>query len=463
MRHFPIFIDLAGRSVFVAGGGETALAKLRLLLKTRADITVYAPEPCPEISAWAAEGRLRLARRDPGPDDIRENAPALIYAAHDAGGRDAEIAALGRQAGVLVNVVDNLEASDFITPALVDRDPVTVAIGTEGAAPVLARKIKADIEAMLPASLGPMARIARRVRDHAAALPMGRARRDFWSRFFFGPGARAFEQRGVAGAEAALGALLAAPETEPEGRVAIAGAGPGDPGLLTRRTAALLHEADVVIHDRLVSDEILDLARREARIIAAGKTGYGPGWAQEDITAEMIRHARAGRFVVRLKGGDPAVFARLDEEVSALHAAGVPVEVVPGITTASAAVAHLGQSLTQRGRNGAFRLVTGHDINGFAEQDWRALAQPGAVSAVYMGRRAARFLAGRLLMHGAAPDLPVTLMTNVSRSTQQVTETVLSRIGDAVAGLEDGPAIILLGITGGVQVDAGQTLQEAQS
>ena len=181
----------------------------------------------------------------------------------------------------------------------------------------------------------------------------------------------------------------------------LVGAGPGDPELLTLKARRLLHEADVVIHDRLVPEAILELARREATIVEVGKNAYGPSWKQADINALMVRHAQAGATVVRLKGGDPAVFGRLDEEIEALEAAGIAYGVVPGVTSASAAAAAIGQSLTKRGRNSSFRVLTGHDVDGFAEHDWRELAKPGATAAIYMGVKAATFLRGRLLMHGA--------------------------------------------------------------
>lgn len=458
MRYFPVFLDTRARPVLVVGGGETAVAKLRLLSKSDAAITVFAPHPAPEILAWAAAGALTVEARPLTPGDVAAN--ALVYAAEDDADRDARTRAIGRSAGALVNVVDNLTDSDFLTPAIVDRDPVTVAIGTEGAAPVLARRIKADVEAMLPAALGQLTRIARGFRDHAARLPAGRARRAFWSRFFFGRGPDALRDGGTGGAEAALESLFAdAGAAGPaSGRVVFVGAGPGDPDLLTRKALAALHDADVVIHDRLVSAEILELARREARLIEAGKTGFGQSWLQDDINAEMVRQAAEGQLVVRLKGGDPTIFGRLDEETAALRAAGVPFEVVPGITAASAAAAGLGQSLTSRGRNSGYRVLTAHDLDGFAELDWRALAQPGAVATVYMGKRAATFLSGRLLMHGADPQTAVTAVENVSRVNQRVVASTLARLGaDLAAAAPSGPVVLLVGVAAGeAAAPAGQ-------
>ena len=302
---------------------------------------------------------------------------------------------------------------------------------------------------MLPQATGPLARVAERFRPVAARLAPGRSRRAFWARFFEADGPSAYDRGGERGARKALlrgftDALLASRQA---GSVALVGAGPGDPDLMTRKAARVLHEADTVLHDALVPSAILELARREARIVCVGKRGFAPSWRQPDIDALMIEEARAGRRVVRLKAGDPAIFARLDEEVAALLEAGVAYEVVPGITAASAAAAGMGRSLTRRGRNSELRILTGHDVDGFADQDWQALARPGTAAAIYMGLRAAHFLAGRLLMHGADADTPVTVVENVSRAGQRTLATTLASLPATLdeSGL-DGPAVILLGV-----------------
>lgn len=447
MQHFPIFVALKGQRVVVSGAGETAVAKLRLLLKTEARIAVYGADPVAQVVDWAKTGKLLLSERPVQTGDAL--CARLFYAANDDAAEDARAAAIGHAAGALVNIVDNLQDSQFITPAIVDRDPVTVAIGTEGAAPVLARQIKADIEAHLPASLGLLTRIGQSFRRAADALPMGRVRRDFWSAFYFRAGPKALAQGGERAARDVLDSLLAdhLAAKRAKGSVALVGAGPGDPGLLTRKAQKLLHEADVVIHDSLVGQGVLELARREATVIETGKRGFGPSWKQADINAEMIRHAAQGAQVVRLKGGDPVVFGRLDEEIEALDTADIDWQIVPGVTAASAAAANIGQSLTKRDRNSDLRIITGHDVKGFADQDWRALARPGSVAAVYMGKRAARFVAGRLLMHGADAATPVTIVENVSRADQAVLDTTLAALPDLLeAAPLDGPAVILLGL-----------------
>ena len=459
MDHFPVFMAVAGRRIVLSGGGEAALAKLRLILKTTAHVTVIAADAAPEIHRWAAEGRLTLIPRAMEPGDAM--CAVLFYAANEDDAEDARVAALAHRDGARVNIVDNLHDSQFITPAIVDRDPVVIAIGTEGAAPVLARAIKRDLEERLPASLGLLARIGKTFRAAADALPMGVKRRDFWSAFYAKVGPQAVEKDGEAGVLPALEKLLDDTLHAPEkaGHVDLVGAGPGDPDLLTLKARKALDVADVVIYDRLVSREILELARREAVMIDAGKEGFGTSMAQEDIDALIVEHALKGAHVVRLKSGDPTVFGRLDEEIAALEAAGISWRIVPGITAASAAVASIGQSLTKRGRNSSVRFMTGHDTKGFADHDWRVLARPGEVAAIYMGKRAARFIQGRLLMHGADPMMPVTVIENASRPDQRVLATCLSQLEPTLtqAGLT-GPALTFLGLAPRDAMATAQTL-----
>lgn len=235
------------------------------------------------------------------------------------------------------------------------------------------------------------------------------------------------------------------PHPPPSGQVIFAGAGPGAADHLTIGVWRALQEADVVIHDRLVGPEVLALIPDTARRIDAGKEGFGPSTPQEAINDLIVAHALTGARVVRLKGGDPGIFGRLDEEISAVQAAGLPFTILPGLTAASVAAAQIGQGLTRRGRNKGVRIITGHDVAGFAEQDWRGMASSGEVAAIYMGKASARFLQGRLMMHGAAPETPVTLVENVSRADQRILPATLATLPEAAAALS-GPAVILFGL-----------------
>ncbi|MEQ6247803.1 siroheme synthase CysG [Sulfitobacter sp. HNIBRBA3233] len=446
MDHFPIFVATQSARIIVSGGGDAALAKLRLLMKTTGRITVFAEDPAPEIADWAAAGKLTLVRRAMDHGDAV--CARLFYGANEDAAEDARTAALARACGALVNIVDNLADSQFITPAIVDRDPVTIAIGTEGAAPVLARAIKADLEERLPQSLGLLARIGKTFRRASYALPFGRARRDFWRDYYFNAGPKAVAD-GEDAVRPALDALLAdhMGRTARAGHVAFVGGGPGDPELLTLKARRALDEADVVIYDRLITPEILELARREAVMIDVGKEGFGPSTPQERINALLVEHAADGSQVVRLKSGDATVFGRLDEEIEAVEEAGIGWHIVPGITSASAAVAAIGQSLTRRGRNASVRFLTGHDTKGFADHDWATLARPGEVAAIYMGKKSARFIQGRLIMHGCDRQTPVTLIENASRPNQRVIETTLDALPATLEAAQmSGPALTFLGL-----------------
>jgi len=451
VRYFPIFTDLDGALVIVSGSGEVAAAKLRLLLKTDARIAVFGADPLPQIEHWADQGRLRLERRKVEQDDVSR--ARLLYAANADAVEDARAAAIGRAAGAWINVVDNIVDSDFITPAIVDRDPVVVAIGTEGAAPVLGRRLKAQFEHQLNGTIATLARVAKDFRPLAAKIPYGRKRRAFWAEYYDHVGPAALGRGGEAALEEALAGSIEAhlsgkaADTKRPGKVWMVGAGPGDPELLTHKASRALHDADVIVHDRLVSADILELARREAEFIEVGKTPGGKSWSQGDINALMIQHAANGAHVARVKSGDPTIFGRLDEEMDALDAAGIAFEIIPGITSASAAAAVAKVSMTRRGRNSSFRFITGQDVNGFAEQDWKGLAQSGAAAAIYMGVHAARFIQGRLMIHGAAPNTPITAIESISRHDQKLVPATLATMIDAFEAADlKGPAILFLGL-----------------
>ena len=435
MRYLPIHIDLRGRDVVVYGGGGAAEAKLRTLLKTEAQITVIAEHPSAEIRRWADAGRLSIVDR---PMD----GAALVYAATDDPQHNLRIAEAARALGIPVNAADMPAGCDFITPAIVDRSPVAVSIGTEGTSPGLARALKSDLEARLPSDFGDTARTIKGLRDvFKTEEPDIAKRQALWADVL---GSGLSDVASLDGKSVTERFHTARAGSENDGHVHIVGAGPGDPDLLTVGALRVMHSADVVVYDRLVSDEVLSLCRREAEFIYVGKQAGGASTRQEAINAVLVEKAGDGQRVVRLKSGDPLVFGRAEEEFSALDAAGIGFTIHPGITAATAAAAGLRHSLTVRGENTAAVLATGHDENGFAELDWAALAKSGARASIYMGVRAARFIQGRLLVHGADPQTPVSVVENASRADQRIVEATLATLPEALEGVT-GPAVLMLG------------------
>ena len=448
MRYFPIFVDLENQQVAVSGAGECAVAKLRLLLKTPAKIRVFGTNPDPQILLWHINGCVDLVDRALQPTDMLN--AKLFYAANADKNEDARVLSIARNQGVLANAVDDLEASQFITPAIVDREPVTVAIGTEGTAPVLARRIKSKVEELLPTSTGTLAKFSAKYRNYVANIGNGKKRRQFWERFFTAADPFSSVQTSIQTLRDTIGNQILDSDSlqNSTGKVIFVGSGPGDPGLLTLNARHEIESCDVVLYDNLVSHEILDLARREAKIVNVGKRGYIGGWRQKDINDLMIEHVIRGDRVVRLKSGDPVLFGRLDEELQALDDQNIEYDIIPGITAASAAAATIGRSLTRRKRNSAIRFVTGHSAHGYSEFEWKDLAHPNAVTVVYMGQKAVKYMRGRLMMHGAAPDTPVTVVANVTRSNEKILVTSLQNLPDSLAQSNfSGPVIMLLGLS----------------
>jgi uroporphyrin-III C-methyltransferase/precorrin-2 dehydrogenase/sirohydrochlorin ferrochelatase len=454
MRYFPLFADLARADVLVVGGGEQAAQKVRLLRKTSAHITVVAEAVTEELRQLGEQSAIWIVARTFIARDL--DGQRLVYAATGDRLLDASVARAARARGIPVNVVDAPALSSFIMPAIVDRDPVTVAIGTEGAAPVLAREIKTLLETLLPANFGTLARRAQGLRETVAkAVADPRAHRRLWERLLQGPFRRAI----LRGAEDEAGRILAAElhgEDRPaqeragdpaNGRVALIGCGPGDPDLLTLKAVQRLQEADVLVVDRLVNPKVLEYARRDAERIFVGKTPHGPTTSQAEINRILVREAGAGKVVARLKGGDPFVFGRAAEEMAACQAAGIDVEVVPGVTAAHACAARIGLPMTLRERVRHFAVVTGSSADGEPDLDWQALAAEGAAFAVYMGVGNAPLLRKNLLAAGADAATPVVIVENGTLDSERAVATTLSDLTDAVAQhAVVSPAVIFVGL-----------------
>ena len=441
MRYLPIHIDLKDKTVLIYGDGPAAEAKLRTLMKTEARLLVIADEPSSEQSLWAQSGLIEVV------DEADMADAALIYAATEHPGENLKIATKARALGIPVNAADQPAGCDFITPAIVDRAPVAVSIGTEGTSPGLARALKSDLESRLPSDLGKTALTIKELRDDLKAQEPDIAKRQALWADVLGSGLNDFS---TLDAETISERYQAASsgQTNPEGHVHIVGAGPGNPDLLTIGALRVMHSADVIVYDRLVSEEVLSLCRREAEFIYVGKQAGKTSTRQGVINEILVEKASKGHSVVRLKSGDPLVFGRAEEEFSALDEASVAFTIHPGITAATAAAASLSHSLTVRGENTAAVLATGHDENGFAELDWASLAKPGARASIYMGLRAARFIQGRLLLHDADPATPVTIVENASRPNEVIVSSTLANLPEMLSLNEiKGPAVLMLGYT----------------
>jgi uroporphyrin-III C-methyltransferase/precorrin-2 dehydrogenase/sirohydrochlorin ferrochelatase len=447
VNYFPVFFDLAGQKVLIVGGGEVALRKVSLLERTGALITVVAPQIAPELLERAAAGKVTLAIREFAPGDL--DGARLVIVATSRRAVNRWIAKLSESRNVPVNVVDDREASRFIVPAIIDRDPVLVAVSTGGTSPVLARRLRERLEALIPKRIGAMAAWLKALRG-AARLKLRDIdeRRRFFEAVVDGPAARRFIDGDSKGAERLAQRLLAMTSTAPRaaGEVILVGAGPGDPELLTLKALRALQDADVILHDRLVSDAVLDLARRDAVRICVGKSAGKAGSTQEEINALLIEHATEGRRVVRLKGGDPFVFGRGGEELQALAAARISFSVVPGITAAVGAAAYAGIPLTHRDYAHAVIFATGHAPGDGQEPDWRALAMPGVTAVFYMGLARVDHLVERLLEHGAPGSRPAALIAQGTTADQRVVTATLATVRDAASAAElESPALLVVG------------------
>lgn len=446
LAFFPISFAVANRPIALIGEGEKALQKLRLLARSAAKIHLHAAEPSLALRRTAETLGAILHAQAPQEEDLR--GCALIVVACDDPTKEASATGLARSVGVPVNVVDKPDLSDFAFPAIVDRSPIAIAISTDGTAPVLAQKLRSRIERMLPPRFGLLAVAAAALRDAVRnGLPDAGDRRRFWSAFFDGPAADAAIAGDIAdGRRIGIRALDTAPTRAPIGRVALVGAGPGAPDLLTLRAQRLLQEADVLVHDALVTEDVLDMARRDAMRIPVGKRKGRPSTPQQEINGLLIRLAREGHRVVRLKSGDPTVFGRAGEEIASLRAAGVSVEVVPGITAAFAAAADLGVSLTHRRHASELIFATGHEADPERPPHWARAAAAGATLALYMSRSVADRVARLLLEAGLSPATPAFAVERAGQSDRKIYAGNVGRL-EALANTSrsDGAMVLLVG------------------
>ncbi|GLS21184.1 siroheme synthase [Labrys miyagiensis] len=445
----PVFYRLSGKPVLVIGATQGAVWKAELLASTGAHVTVIAPQaeaPLAELCAREGVHVGHLARAW-NESDL---ASAVLIVADVSDDEEAQrLASLARKAGTPVNIVDRPDFCDFQFGSIVNRSPLVVGISTSGAVPVFGQAIRARIEMLLPAGFQKWAEAARNWRPLVQARGLSlHARRAVWERFV----AAAFRKPDHVPDEKDRTAFLASIEQEAQapglGSVTLVGAGPGDPELLTLKAVRALQAADVILHDDLVSPEVLDFARREAERIITGKRGHRPSCKQDDINALMVTLAREGKRVVRLKGGDPLIFGRAGEEIAACRAAGVPIQVIPGITAASGAAASLEVSLTHRDHARRLQYITAHAKNGKLpdDLDWKALADPAATSAIYMGKLVVGEVSSNLLATGMAPDTPAIIVEYATHARERRFHTTIAAMASVFAANElDGPCIILFG------------------
>jgi uroporphyrin-III C-methyltransferase / precorrin-2 dehydrogenase / sirohydrochlorin ferrochelatase len=445
MKLYPLFADLSHRAVLVVGGGAVAERKIAGLLGAQAQVTVNAPTLTPRLQRWAAEGRI-AHRRDAFQESWLDRVWLVVAATSDVE-LNRVIATFAGLRRIFVNVVDDAALSSFHVPAVVDRAPLTIAISSGGEAPMLARLLRERLETLLDHSLGALATLAARLRRRIRLRhPDLAARRRFYESLFTGPVATLLRQGRPEEARQAAEQALATVSAASTGSVVLVGAGPGDPGLLTLRALRALNEADVILHDRLVSAEVLDLARRDAERIEVGKQAGHHHTTQDGIHALLLQHAQAGRRVVRLKGGDPFVFGRGGEELEFLRDHGIPYEVVPGITAAVACAAYAGVPLTHREHAQSVRFVTAHCQSSRDTLDWAALAQERQTLAVYMGVAELGELRARLIERGRAPSTPFALIENGSRPEQRVITGTLANLAERAAfHAVRSPALLILG------------------
>ena len=447
MDRLPIYLDLQNRPCLVVGGGVIAERKSQLLLRCGATVSVLAPKITKDLRKLSKQGKISHISQSIHDTDITDF--WLIVAATDDHGLNKNISFSAESAGKLCNVVDNNKLSTFILPAIVDRSPVIIAIGTEGNAPVLAQKLKTEIESWLPTRIGQLAKQAGRwrqlVKNRYETL---QERRHFWRNFFSGPIAdHLLSGRQILAEKLMRSELIgeANEKSSNKGQVSIVGAGPGDPGLITLHAKQLISQSDVILYDELVSAPILDFARKEADLIPVGKRSGTKGMQQEQINHLLVNEALKGKRVCRLKGGDPFIFGRGGEERAFLMSHGVEVEIVPGITAALGCGAVSGIPMTLRDASQAVTFITGHG-DGELALNWKALANLNQTLVVYMGIGAAKNISRNLINNGMSSEVPIAVIANGTTAEQKL---VIGRLGSLPLLISESgiaaPAIIVIG------------------
>jgi uroporphyrin-III C-methyltransferase/precorrin-2 dehydrogenase/sirohydrochlorin ferrochelatase len=444
---FPIFLDLDNRDCLVVGGGRVAARKAGLLRRAGARVQLVAPQLCDELKGLADSGEVAWQQREFADADLQGK--VLVIAGTNNAAVNRRVSELAKQSNIPVNVVDQPELCSFIVPSIIDRSPVQVAVSTGGHSPVLARLLRARLESYVPAAYGRLARLVESFREQVKQrFSRVEQRRQFWENALQGDVAELLFSGRDDKARELLERELAGSDDNPhpQGEVYLVGAGPGDPDLLTFRALRLLQMADVVVYDRLVAPPILDLSRRDAERIYVGKQRDNHALSQENINQLLVRLAKEGKRVVRLKGGDPFIFGRGGEEIATLMENGVPFQVVPGITAASGCATYSGIPLTHRDYAQSVVFATGHLQDGTVDLNWKALAHPNQTIVFYMGLHGVGVVSARLIEHGLPADTPVALIQQGTTQNQRVVVTTLAELEQTVRDEAlKPPTIIIVG------------------
>ena len=449
MEHLPIFLDLNGKRTLIVGGGVIAARKADLLLRAGSEVTIVAPELGDELILLKETHAFNHKAGRLTAEDLNGCVVAFGTAEEDT--LNDELCELAATAGILVNVSDKTESCDFIMPAVVDRSPLLVAISSGGTSPLLVRMLKARFETTIPAAYGRLAEFAGSYRDRIKELiPNLTRRRRFWEAMVSGPVAEHLFSNQLEQAELLMGSQLkeaaVAGDKPPVGEVYLVGTGPGDPDLLTFRALRLMQQADVVLYDRLIGDGILNLVRRDAERVYVGKLPENHSVSQEEIGKMLIRLAKEGKRVLRLKGGDPFVFGRGGEEIEALSENGIAFQVIPGVTAAVGCASYAGIPLTHRDHAQGCIFVTGHEKDGKLNLNWKSLIQPRQTVVVYMGLSSLGAITGGFIANGADPATPAAIIENGTRTGQRViTGTLESLPGKTKEAQIKSPALIIVG------------------
>jgi uroporphyrin-III C-methyltransferase/precorrin-2 dehydrogenase/sirohydrochlorin ferrochelatase len=444
MDFFPIFMKLRGSPCIVIGGGEVALRKVGMLLKAEAVVTVIAPELCEQLTAWYEAGKIAHVAARFEPSQLTD--ARLVIAATDDYEVNRQVSAAAQIRNIPVNVVDAPALCSFVVPSIIDRSPIVIAISSGGKAPVLARILRAKLETMIPAAYGRLAMLAAEFREQVKERFVAmQERRIFWEDVFQGPIAEQVLSGQEQGARQAMLARLSGPEeVQQRGEVYLVGGGPGDPDLLTFRALRLMQQCDVVVYDKLVSSEVMELVRRDAQRIYVGKERDRHTLPQEEINQLLARLAKEGKRVLRLKGGDPFVFGRGGEEIETLMMQGIPFQVVPGITAACGVSSYAGIPLTHRDFAQSVVFATGHLRDGSVDLDWPALVRPSQTVVIYMGLSGLQEICRQLVAHGLPADTPAAVVQQGTLPQQRVVTGTLANLSELVDGAELKPPCLTI-------------------